>query len=130
MEDNMGKKVILISIDGMRADGVQVCGNPYVEELKKEYNEAKEKAEKDKHEKFAFVWNYGKYKDVEDYAIKNIIQAPWAFVLDKKWAERGQMGWWAISDATDDSEDAFKKLFEKIMTDPKYQDYYIGFGLA
>ena len=31
----MDKKVILISIDGMRADGVQVCGNPYVEELKK-----------------------------------------------------------------------------------------------
>ena len=31
----MDKKGILISIDGMRADGVQVCGNPYVEELKK-----------------------------------------------------------------------------------------------
>ena len=31
----MDKKVILISIDGMRADGVQVCGNPYVEQLKK-----------------------------------------------------------------------------------------------
>ena len=31
----MSNKVILISIDGMRADGVQVCGNPYVEELKK-----------------------------------------------------------------------------------------------
>jgi hypothetical protein len=32
-----------------------------------------------------------------------------------------------MSDATDESEDAFKKLFEKIMTDEKYQDYYIGF---
>lgn len=31
----MDKKVILISIDGMRADGVQVCGNTYVEQLKK-----------------------------------------------------------------------------------------------
>ena len=31
----MDKKVILISIDGMRADGVQMCGNPYVEQLKK-----------------------------------------------------------------------------------------------
>ena len=29
------KKVILISIDGMRADGLQQCGNPYLEELKK-----------------------------------------------------------------------------------------------
>ncbi|MBP3704931.1 MAG: alkaline phosphatase family protein [Clostridia bacterium] len=31
----MDKKVILISIDGMRPDGLAQCGNPYVEELKK-----------------------------------------------------------------------------------------------
>jgi len=31
----MEKKVILISIDGMRADGLQQCGNPYVKELEK-----------------------------------------------------------------------------------------------
>ncbi len=29
------KKVILISIDGMRPDGLQTCGNTYLEELKK-----------------------------------------------------------------------------------------------
>jgi len=31
----MKNKVILISIDGMRADGLLKCGNPYLEELKK-----------------------------------------------------------------------------------------------
>ena len=31
----MNKKVILISIDGMRPDGMQLCGNPYVNELEK-----------------------------------------------------------------------------------------------
>lgn len=31
----MQKKVILISIDGMRPDGLQSCGNPYVKELEK-----------------------------------------------------------------------------------------------
>ena len=31
----MEKKVILISIDGMRPDGLQQCGNPYVKELEK-----------------------------------------------------------------------------------------------
>jgi len=31
----MDKKVILISIDGMRPDGLQKCGNPYVKELEK-----------------------------------------------------------------------------------------------
>jgi predicted AlkP superfamily pyrophosphatase or phosphodiesterase len=30
-----GKKVILISIDGMRLDGLLKCGNPYVDELRK-----------------------------------------------------------------------------------------------
>lgn len=31
----MDKKVILISIDGMRPDGLQKCGNPYVKEMEK-----------------------------------------------------------------------------------------------
>lgn len=31
----MDKKVILISIDGMRPDGLQQCGNPYVKQLEK-----------------------------------------------------------------------------------------------
>ena len=31
----MNKKVILISVDGMRPDGLQSCGNPYVKELEK-----------------------------------------------------------------------------------------------
>ena len=29
----MENKVILISIDGMRPDGLRACGNPYVKEL-------------------------------------------------------------------------------------------------
>ena len=33
----MSKKVILVSIDGMRPDGVLQCGNPFVETLKKEW---------------------------------------------------------------------------------------------
>ena len=32
----MKEKVILISIDGMRSDGLQTCGNPYVSELEKQ----------------------------------------------------------------------------------------------
>ena len=38
----MDKKVILISIDGMRPDGLKACGNPYVAELEKKcaYNYA------------------------------------------------------------------------------------------
>ena len=32
----MKKKVILISIDGMRPDGLKACGNPYVTEMEKQ----------------------------------------------------------------------------------------------
>ncbi len=32
----MKNKVILVSIDGMRPDGLQQCGNPYVEQLQQE----------------------------------------------------------------------------------------------
>ncbi len=31
----MNKKVILISVDGMRPDGLKKCGNPYVQEMEK-----------------------------------------------------------------------------------------------
>ena len=31
----MNRKVVLISIDGMRPDGLLQCGNPFVEELMK-----------------------------------------------------------------------------------------------
>ena len=31
----MKNKVILISIDGMRSDGLKACGNPFVKELEK-----------------------------------------------------------------------------------------------
>lgn len=31
----MDKKVLLISIDGMRSDGLKACGNPYLKELEK-----------------------------------------------------------------------------------------------
>jgi hypothetical protein len=97
------------------------------DKLIKQYNDDLEEVTTGKTPKLFFQLRYGKYKDAEDYANRNRIKAPWAFVLNGHWAERGQMGWWAASDATEESEDSFIKLFEKIMTDPEYQDYYIGF---
>ena len=32
----MMKKVLLISVDGMRPDGLKTCGNPYLAQLEKE----------------------------------------------------------------------------------------------
>lgn len=98
--------------------------------LIEEYNKAKELAEKESAsgiDKFNFNYNYAPCGTAEEYAEKHLVDAPWAFELEGHWAERGEMGWFAMSDATDESEEAFKKKFVEIMTDPKYQDYYIGF---
>lgn len=97
------------------------------DKLIKEYNDALEKVKTGETPKVFFQVEYGKYKDANDYAEKNRVTAPWAFVLDKHWCERGKMGWFALSNATAESEEAFVKKFEEIMTDEKYQDYYIGF---
>ena len=45
----MDKKVILISIDGMRPDGLKQCGNPYVKELEKYHDKLRLAEEKKKH---------------------------------------------------------------------------------
>ena len=95
--------------------------------LIQEYNNALEEVKKDKSKQFIFDLQYGKYKNAEDYAERNKVIAPWSFVLDGHWCERGNMGWWGLNDATDETEEAFIKKFEEIMTDEKYQDYYIGF---
>ena len=39
----MKNKVLLISIDGMRPDGLQQCGNPYLKELEKRLDTLEER---------------------------------------------------------------------------------------
>ena len=96
-------------------------------QLINEYNKALEETVLSDQSKFIFKLSYGKYKNAEDYAERNKVIAPWSFVLDGHWCERGNMGWWGLNDATNETEEAFIKKFEEIMTDEKYQDYYIGF---
>lgn len=52
-----------------------------------------------------------------------------AFALlieDEGWYEEGSMGWFGMSSSTSASLDAYKKLFQEKLNDPKYQDYYIS----
>lgn len=97
------------------------------QELINQYNRELEDVKLGKTPKVLFDMEYGSYKNAEDFAIRCRVQAPWAFVLDKHWAEQGEMGWWGMHNGTNETEKSFKELFEQIMTDPKYQDYYIGF---
>lgn len=56
-----------------------------------------------------------------------ISDVPFALLVDGHWAEMGDLGWFGTGNESDESDEAFIALFEKIMTDPKYQDYHIGF---
>ena len=64
---------------------------------------------KNKKEEEQVKWNWYKpeyyterYKDKETYAKCNSSFSMWAVVKDGVWYEKGQMGWWAMSDETHD----------------------------
>ena len=52
------------------------------------------------------------YGTKERYAADQATPIPWACVTaDGEWKEDGQMGWWALSDATQESRNSFRDWF-------------------
>lgn len=52
------------------------------------------------------------FTDEAEYIKQNTGLLPWAFVTpDGVWHEKGQMGWWAMNDATKESRDQYFKDF-------------------
>ena len=41
------------------------------------------------------------------------------------WYEQGEMGWFAMSDATQDSRTSFVDKFQEYITSPEHQDEYM-----
>lgn len=55
---------------------------------------------------------------------KDTLRTPYAFLLNGEWTEPGQMWWWGITTATEESEAEFdKKFWETVDTLPG--DYFI-----
>ena len=75
------------------------------QELINKYNQELEDVKLGKTPKILFDAKYSPYKNAEDFAEKEQIQAPWAFVLNKHWEERGKNVWGGIYNGT------FTKLF-------------------
>ena len=58
------------------------------------------------------------YGDKEHYAQSASSQAPWAFVTaDGDWLEKGQMGWWCVSDATQETRSTFEDAYRQYVAD-------------
>lgn len=66
-----------------------------------------------------------RYKDKNDYAIKNSVFNTFALITpDGKWYEKGKMGWFAFDNSTQETIKSFEDNFNEIVNKEEYQDYY------
>lgn len=65
------------------------------------------------------------YRTKENFAYMNAM--PYALLVDGKWYEKGKMGWFGLDDSTRESKETFLEKYYQIITDKKYQNYYIVF---
>lgn len=84
----------------------------------------------EKESDFETVWNIKYYKELyktkENYVKMVSSFIPWAFVtVDGVWIEQGKVGWWATSDATNDSIIEFYKSWMKYLAKAIDEDLYI-----
>ncbi len=83
-------------------------------------------------EKEMIRWNLYKpeyyieqYGTKEKYAKQKSMFSTWALVDEKDWYEQGEMGWFAMSDATQDSRTSFVDKFQEYINSPEHQDEYM-----
>ena len=66
------------------------------------------------------------YGTKEAYAAESASDAPWAFITpDGVWHEKGEMGWFAFSDATKDSRKSFLDEWKVAITTAKPDDWVV-----
>ena len=75
------------------------------------------------------MWNDKYYLDrygtCENYILAILSNIPYAFVDANGWYEKGQMGWWGIDNATQESIEDYTKFAEKYFTAEENQNKYI-----
>lgn len=76
---------------------------------------------------YKFV-NGAKIKDIDFNKMEEInngIFYTWALVDENGWYEQGNMGWWALNDATDESTKKFSDMFQEYIKAPQNQNKYL-----
>ena len=76
-----------------------------------------------------YKWvNGAKIKDIDFNKMNEGKEEPfytWALVDETGWYEQGEMGWWAMSDATDESTNTFIEKFQEYIKAEENQDKYL-----
>lgn len=76
-----------------------------------------------------YKWvNGAKIKDIDFNKMNEGKEEPfytWALVDENGWYEQGKMGWWAMSDATDESIDQFNEKFQEYIKAEENQEKYL-----
>lgn len=67
-----------------------------------------------------------RYGTKEEYAKIEATPHYWAFVLDGKWYEKGEMGWFGLSSDTKETEAVYLEKWQEVINNPQYKDYYIA----
>lgn len=66
------------------------------------------------------------FKTKENYALDCSTFSTWAMVTpDGEWYENGKMGWFAMSDATMESRNNFKRFFYDYLKNPENSEYFL-----
>lgn len=76
---------------------------------------------------FKYV-NGAKIKDIDFEFMDELNKEPfytWAIVDEKNWYEQGEMGWWGLNNATEESTKTFIDKFKKIISDVDNQEKYL-----
>lgn len=76
-----------------------------------------------------YKWvNGAKIKDIDFNKMEELSKEPfctWALVDDTGWYEQGQMGWWAMNDATNETTKKFEEFFKDYISKEENQDKYL-----
>jgi len=65
------------------------------------------------------------YGTKEEYARQESMFSTWAFVNEEGWAEQGEMGFWAMHNATKDSRLDFIEKLNEYIKSPEHQEEYL-----
>lgn len=69
-----------------------------------------------------YIYNYG---TKEEYARQVAMFTPWAFLNEEGWFEMGNMGWFALSDASKESRLSYLEYLNSYLNAPEHQEEYL-----
>lgn len=109
-----------------------LMGGNYDEALREWELIVEKKEPQNEEEKEIVKWNFytpsyyvEQYGTKEEYAKQMSMFTTWAFVNEEGWAEQGEVGFWAMHNATKDSRVIFTEKLNEYIKSPEHQEEYL-----